>query len=450
MSKKLIVILALAFVVGFSAAAFAEVQNVKISGDFTAIGAIRNQLDLTGGAGADNDGGNGDAFVSITRIKIDAELTENVAFTVRLLNERVWGGSSNDGTSDDTNNISEVDIAQAFVTVKDMMKDTVGFPWTMVIGKQAIKLGSGLLIGAAGTNQSNTTQLPLGLGDLSKRSSFDGIVNVMDFSPLTVTAAYVKASEGSMLEGKDDNVYALNAAYNLGEDFKNTVIEGVYVLDEINKNNVQNFGGRVVAAPIKNLGVEAEYVYQTARKFQGDYIASDHENKASDALRLAANFGMPDVVWTPSVGVDFERLSKRWNKMHESWTPAELVNLLFSNSGVTCYGATVSAKPMEDLKLNLRYANLYLTKKWGDDEGSAIPSDPANFNYYGSTGTGAYYLMTPEEKALGYELDLGLSYDYTSDVQFGLGYGLFKPGKAFDESNRKSASQVIGSMKVTF
>jgi len=52
-------------------------------------------------------------------------------------------------------------------------------------------------------------------------------------------------------------------------------------------------------------------------------------------------------------------------------------------------------------------------------------------------------------KDLGYEIDLGATYDYTTDVQFGLGYGYFRPGKTF-ESPRKAANQIAGSMKVTF
>ncbi len=440
MSKKLIVILALAIVVGFSAAAFAEVQNVKVSGDFTATGVIRNQLDLTK-TNTGNDPGNADAWISHTRVKIDANLTDNVDFTVRLLNERVWGGTA--GTSASTS-ASEVDIAQAFVTMKEFMKDTVGFPWTMVVGKQAIKLGSGLLVGAAGTNQSNTTQLPTMLGDFSKRSSFDSIVNVMDFSPVTLTAAFVKASEGAITTGRDENVYALNAAFNLGEDYKNAVIEGVYVLAAQRKNNINNLGGRVVVSPMENLGVEAEYVYQTSRTngTMDDYWDdATHKTKAADAIRLAASLGMPDVVWAPTFSLDYERLSSRWNKMHESWTPAELVNLIFPNTMVTCVGAGISAKPMDDLMLKLRVANFALTKKWVDDGAG---------NLFGSTGTGFNYVMEPGKKQLGNEIDLGLAYDYTSDVQFGLSYGMFKPGKAFHEDNRKTASSVVGSMKVSF
>ncbi len=69
---------------------------------------------------------------------------------------------------------------------------------------------------------------------------------------------------------------------------------------------------------------------------------------------------------------------------------------------------------------------------------------------YSSAGTGFGYTMVDGKKDLGNEYDLGLAYDYTADVQFGLNYGLFVPGKAFHAGNRKSASQVVGSMKVTF
>ncbi|MBN2830680.1 MAG: hypothetical protein JXL82_00160, partial [Candidatus Omnitrophica bacterium] len=59
------------------------------------------------------------------------------------------------------------------------------------------------------------------------------------------------------------------------------------------------------------------------------------------------------------------------------------------------------------------------------------------------------YTMT-SNKHLGNAIDITATYDYTEDVQLGLTAGWFAPGKAFDTSNRRTASQVIGSMKVTF
>jgi hypothetical protein len=55
-----------------------------------------------------------------------------------------------------------------------------------------------------------------------------------------------------------------------------------------------------------------------------------------------------------------------------------------------------------------------------------------------------------DKNYLGYELDLSGTYNYTEDVQFGLTLGYFKPGKAFGEMNRRTATQAVGSIKVIF
>jgi hypothetical protein len=435
MSKRLIIILALAFVVGITCAAFAEVQNVKVGGDITVVGAIRNQLDLVGNTGT-ADAANADAWVTITRVKFDANLTDNVDATIRMINERVW--SSGAATSTIGQSGTGVDLDLAYVTLKDFMKDNIKTPVTLVIGRQDIKIGSGLLIGKAGTNQVGAlSNLPAGLGDFSTKAAFDAIVGVVDLSPVTVTTGFVKVAEGTITQGRDDNLYVVDAVYPLGKDSKDTVLEGTYVLDAVRKTNIHNIGGRVTSKPMENLGVEAEYVYQTAKQsYLGTWLDLNHKTKNSEAIRLAASYALPDVTWKPTIGADYGRFSNKWNPMHEDLVPADLANALFANTNVACIGASVAAKPKDDLTLKLRYANLALAKALVT--GTTIASV-----------VGTNYTMT-DKKSLGNEYDLGLAYDYTQDVQFGLNFGLFDPGKAFNAANKKSASQVVGSMKVTF
>jgi hypothetical protein len=429
MSKKLIVILTLAFVVGVTAAAFAEVQNVKVGGDLTEIGFTRSNLNLQ--SGSNNGSKQASGIASIARIKIDANLTDNVDVTFRLLNERSWSS-----TSESYPNATAVDVDLAYVTFKEFMKSTIQVPVNLMVGRQDIKIGSGLLVGAAGTNQSNTTQLPLGIGDFSTRGAFDGAVGVIDLSPLTITTALVKVTEGSILQGADSNLYVLDGAYNFGKDAMDTMLEVTYAAAQSRKNEVNNLDGRVTIMPIENLGLEAEYAFQTNKQGSLGYWDQHEKNKNAQAIRLAANFAMPEVIWKPAVGVDFTSLSNRWNVMQESITPAGLTNLIFPNTDINCVGAWVSAKPMDDLMLNVRFVNLSLYKK--------------GLSSFTSAGTGDTYAMNSGKKALGNEVDLGLAYDYTKDVQFGLGYGVFMPRNAFTEANRKAASQFLGSMKVSF
>lgn len=441
MSKRLLSLALIAMVVCFVSAAYAEVQNVKVGGDLTVVGASRDNITLRGES-AENPGGQGaSGLASIARVKIDANLTDNVDVTFRLLNERVWSTSETAAP-----NGTGIDIDLAYVTFKDFLKDTIGVPLTLKIGRQEIKLGSGLLIGDPDTNRLAAGNLAgTVLADLSARKAFDGAVAVMDFNPLTITGAAVKVTETSALISEDDvNAYALNAAYNTG--VMNTVAELTYVLETRNKENagganlgnwgdINNYGARITSMPIDNLGLEAEYVYQTSRDAS---VRADRESVTASAFRLGGNYTLANVAMTPSFGLDYTRLTKNWNPMFEDLTPADIMNLIFSNSNVQLFGATVGIKATDDISMKLRYAYARLM----DTVGAVLPGN--------GLGAGVNYSLDGTKKMLGQELDLDLKYDYTSDVQFGLNMGYFKPGKAFAPVSRNGASQVIGSMKVSF
>jgi hypothetical protein len=87
---------------------------------------------------------------------------------------------------------------------------------------------------------------------------------------------------------------------------------------------------------------------------------------------------------------------------------------------------------MEDVTAKLRYANVRLI-----EEGLAPATNPWSIS------------LDPNKKEVGNEVDLSLIYDYTEDVQLGLSLGYLDAGKAI-ASPREDATQVIGSMKVTF
>jgi len=75
--------LALAFLVGMTFSAYAEVQNVKVSGDIIATGVARNHFNLTNGSAGDKNNIKQSFMMSQVRVRIDADLTDNVAATVR-------------------------------------------------------------------------------------------------------------------------------------------------------------------------------------------------------------------------------------------------------------------------------------------------------------------------------------------------------------------------------
>ncbi|MCX5703738.1 MAG: hypothetical protein NT066_04525, partial [Candidatus Omnitrophica bacterium] len=149
MSKRLILILALAFVLGLSLAAYAEVQNVKVSGDINIWGIARDNIDLgkerpTSGAPAPNalitHSDKERDVLSAVRIKIDADLTDNVATTVRLINERTW---DNEGV-----NNTDIDLDLAYATLKEFLYS----PLTLTLGRQELHFGNDMIVGDPDTN----------------------------------------------------------------------------------------------------------------------------------------------------------------------------------------------------------------------------------------------------------------------------------------------------------
>src|SRR3989338_3924536 len=91
MSKFLKLMSILAIVALIAVPAFAEVQNVKVSGDIDSKVIYRNNYDFKQGPIAGNVNSDKDIwFNTVTRVQVDADLTDNVSTCIRLLNERDW------------------------------------------------------------------------------------------------------------------------------------------------------------------------------------------------------------------------------------------------------------------------------------------------------------------------------------------------------------------------
>src|ERR1700733_4689209 len=110
--KKLLVA---ALMVVLASPAFAAIQNVKVSGDITSTFVDRNTFDLgLTGLVNTNDGGTActpgtncsepvglkkqNVFITQTRLRVDADLSDNVSTTVGLINERAWNAEQNGAT----------------------------------------------------------------------------------------------------------------------------------------------------------------------------------------------------------------------------------------------------------------------------------------------------------------------------------------------------------------
>lgn len=494
MSKRLILILALAFVVGISFAAYAEVQNVKVSGDLTVMGISRNNTDLAKERPTTNANrliAKSDDYnnaISIARVRVDADLTDNVSTTVRLLNERVWGAEG------DTDGSAGVILDLAYANLKEFLYS----PLTLTVGRQELHFGNDFIVGDPDTNgvaASTTCLLPLYERDLSARKAFDAVRANFNYDPLVVDVIWAKLSDTDVATNDDTTLSGINANYVLD---KQTNLEGYFFskIKDVNAagfsitdratiytggtahatvlSNVTNkadkvftLGGKVRNSTVKNLTVDLESAFQFGTWNPEFNINSGDDAQSSNrkawALEGALTYDLKDVKliskYAPSITGRYVYLSGEnaatksnnktwhgWDSMYENQTYGHLANVIMDSTNLTIAGLSGKMKPMDDLTLNLDYVYLWFNKAYGEN-------DIVNLKNFSGANT---YRMA-HTRNFGQELDATLTYDYTEDVQFSLLAGVFVPGDAFQKGvnianpgNRSTAGEVIGSMKVTF
>jgi hypothetical protein len=440
MSKRLTLILVLAFVIGISCAAFAEVQNVKVGGDLKMSGVVRHNFDLkNSGTAGNKENDQGNFLMSQIRLRVDADLTDNVTTTLRLINERNWD-------AEDTSN-TDIDLDLAFVTMKEFLYS----PLTMTVGRQELKFGNQLIIGKALTyNRGVLNGVPR---DLGIREAFDAIRATLNYDPLMVDMIYAKIDETLNVESaspnyrnEDSDLYGINARYQVNKDI---AVEGYCftklarsTTSTIDKNDWVNAVGMLLSAtPKENLKTSLEMAYQF-----GKYRSASKTNPMNAwALQAMADYTFAKVKYTPNLGIRFTHLSggkeennkDAWDPMYNNQTLNNITKALIPFSNLNVINLIGSIKPKEDLTLTANYGYYRLNEKMNS------MTDPYLFS--ASTWT------MSTNKSLGNALDLTATYEYTEDVELALTAGWFKPGNAFNLAyGKRDATQVIGSMKVTF
>lgn len=452
MSKRLILVMALVFVVGMSFAAYAAVQNVKVSGDINMLGVVRNNFDLNNPLNGVKEDDSSRFFATQTRVRIDADLTDNVMATVRLINERRWDEQY---SSADTNN-STINLDLAYVTLKEFLYS----PLTLTLGRQELAFGNQLIIGNAGlaARGANLNGLP---SDLSENKAFDAIRATLNYDPLVIDAVYAVLQHTVTTTDNDITLMGINAKYDIN---KKVSAEG-YVWSKKTKDKVDGLtdgkidsvytvGGLITAKPITDLKMSLEAAYQFGTN--GAAMVDDiqlRERKAW-ALQAMADYTFSKVKFTPSVGAAYTYLSgtkgnnggdngrASWDPMFYNQKLGNIPYAILPFTNMQVYNIKAAMKPMDDVTLSAVYGYYLLNQ----------PEDQLD-----TPTTADYYTMT-NRKDLGNSIDITATYDYTEDVQFGLTGGMFIPGKAFSKDasgldagvGRRTANQVIASMKVVF
>ncbi|MDP2940421.1 MAG: alginate export family protein [Candidatus Omnitrophota bacterium] len=462
MSKKLI-LLAAVLTVALIGSTFAAVENIKVSGDINEQYVLR---DLHLGQDVNPVPGHGRNYkgeqylLSQVRLRFDANLTENVSGTVRLLDERTWG--EEDTFSDN----SSLDLDLGYIEMKEFLYE----PLTIIVGRLILRYGSALFVGDPDTNAvvGTTAITNHRFGDLSLRKSFDATRIILDFSPFTIDGIYAKVNAPTTDQKDNINLWGVNAAYQWGS-FEG-ITEGYYfgaqgnrdgidyelrnTIDRENQRTTHVLGFRTQFNPIEKLTLGGEGAYQFGNVHLNDGLGNAYQHLSAWAIEANAEYRFM-TKYNPKVGLNYVYLSggrdkttndhySGWDPMFEDQSLGEIANLLFPNSNVQAAKVSASMMPREDITLGISYTFLRLAELLNCDTITYNP--PLTANWYHETT----YNITPYEGYLGSEIDAMALYDYTEDVQLKLTGAWFIPGDFFADTNDGVAYSVRTGVNLNF
>jgi len=494
--KKLLVA---GLMVVLASPAFAAIQNVKVSGDITTSWVYQNSLNLgttdtteglapyaTSGTGVVGDK-HQNVFVTQTRLRVDADLSDNVSTEVGLINERAWnaeyspaGSSSTTVANLDTN----VQLYLATLTLREFLYS----PLTLTIGRQAFNFGNGLILGNGGPSNIGGGNLLYIDQDLTERTAYDGVTATLDYKPLTISMIYFK-NQQNVLNGtpnadqSSSDVLGYNANYQLSDPWSTVVEQYVFARMDGHNNGAafdapSNIGTtstdkpdtmyvpglRASTNPTKSLNLQGEVAWELGNHpVVGTTSVQQSEHRDAMAAQALASYTLPVLEkYKPSVNASYTYVSgdknatqdyagdhvssaktfSAWDEFNSIQGAGTIYRSIFpmSNEHIVSVGA--SANPLEDVTAAVTWSGLWAATSFSSSENALTLYQPNGTTITPATnGRGTWE---------GNETDVNLTYNYTEDVTFGLSLGWFVPGDVFTANNHDTASQAIANVAVTF
>lgn len=453
--KKAWLVVALTALSGLAASTFADVQNIRLSGDIRLRGYY-----LADSAEAEDTGGSPQAlqdesfFISQrTRVCVEADLEDHVLVVVTLKAEGLWGasdnttGSSGAGTEDEAdgkiNRLWDLGITEAYVQLNELFYS----PATAKIGRQYLNYGRGLIISSA-----------------EQEYNFDAARLVLDLYPVTIDIVGARQQDFGSFGGDSphpsSDLLFVNARGEVNANNAKVNLEGYFgwlaqsahggasslvAPPSVNGASPMIIGGRTdIAVPGFTTWAEAAYEFGTSGSATPTAISALIAN-------LGFRAGSKDAKLAPSINGGYTYASGGGRFGRHDFVPwFDYVDgyngYLFAPrlSNLHIFNLGGSLKPADNLSLALQ-VYYYLKVDADTSVGSNLNVD---------FGGGELFSEASQTNAreIGWEIDTIAGYDYSKDVRMQLVYGMFIPQGCYQNSSDISsvAHEVRGEVSVKF
>ena len=435
--KKVWLAAALLGLVTMAASSFAEVQNIRLSGDLRVRGYYLNGLNGNGNVNQEDN-----AFIrQRTRVTVEADLEDHVLVVVTLKAEGQWGDESSSPYNRDRG--WSVVITEAYVQLSEMFFS----PATLKLGRQYLHYGRGLHVSSA-----------------NETYNFDAGRLVLDFYPFTLDVVGARLTDNNSgptanTGNGGNNLLFINGRYEM----KDSIIKDVeayfgwlsrgsagganlgYYYPNINNASPWIIGLRTDLTPIKGLDMWAEATYEG-----GADGTSSSKTLSAWLANVGAKYTFKDVKMEPSINANYIYASG--GAAGKPFVPffASVENYngyifcpILSNIHIMNLGASI--KPAKNTTVSVQ--GYYYMK--ADNDGS-IGTD-----YYQREFSGGFtgWSSNANKHEAAWEIDGIVGYDYSKDVRFQLVYGMFIPERNYTDNSQTTDSvgqMVRGEVNVKF
>ena len=458
--KKLWLVVALVAWGGLAINSFADVQNIRLSGDIRIRGYYLNSA-------AENEGTIPETFQSDshfisqrTRVSVEADLEDHVLVVVTMKAEGTWGadnqvsGSSGAGTEDDAdgaiNRRWDLGITEAYVQFNELFYTAA----TLKLGRQYLHYGRGLIISS-----------------VEQEYNYDAARLVLDYYPLTVDIVGAQLVNNQTFGGDSSHLGSADLLFiNLRYEMSDAVlkdIEGYFGWvaqgdsGPIATTRVPPTmgAGRDGSSPLifgvrgdLNLTEGLQTWFEGAYEWGADGTNSDRSISAF-LFNVGGRYTLKDVQWVPAFNANYIFASgggKHGDGAFRPWFDyVDGYNgYLFapSLSNIHIFNLGASIKPYENTTLSLQ-AYYYLKADRDSAAGSNI-----NVDFGGPEFGNPAEVTQANSSDLGWEIDTILGYDYSKDVRLQLVYGMFIPEAALKNTPEVNsvAHEVRAEVNVKF
>jgi hypothetical protein len=453
--KKLWLVVALAALGGMASMTYADVQNIRLSGDIRIRGYFLDSAGVSPSSPPDQFDANTSFISQRTRVSVEADLEDHVLVVVTLKAEGTWGsadqsgGNSGAGTAGGgvINRGFGVGIDEAYIQLNEMFFS----PATLKVGRQYLNYGHGMIL-------SSTEQ----------EYNYDAARFVLDFYPLTIDLVGAEVVNKQAFSPTPNNV-STPTTESVDLLFLNARYE---MTDSVIKNVEGYFGwlppgwsGQTGAVSPWIIGARSDL--QPADGFQiwveGAYVGSMDGNNASTGnppisaflANAGARYTMKKCQWTPFFSANYIYASGGGTMGGGNFVPwFDYVDgyngYLFAPklSNIHIFNLGTGVKPSENTSLSVQ--GYYYMRADNDTGVGVSPSNP-NVDFGGLA-----YAAGASSGGLGWEIDGIFGYDYSKDLRLQLVYAAFIPGGAFQNGAPgtgdadRTSQEVRGEIAVKF